>query len=31
AEGVRTSCGERRPMRWSTVWLMARLGRPPVV
>ncbi|MEU3045733.1 glycosyltransferase family 2 protein [Streptomyces sp. NPDC006984] len=31
AEGVRTPCGRRRPMRWSTVWLMARLGRPPVV
>ena len=23
--------GARRPMRWRTVWLMARLGRPPVV
>ncbi|MDI3405953.1 glycosyltransferase [Streptomyces cavernicola] len=31
AEGVRTPCGERRPMRWRTVWRMARLGRPPVV
>ncbi|OIV36504.1 glycosyl transferase [Mangrovactinospora gilvigrisea] len=31
AEGVRTPCGERRPMRWSTVWRMTRLGRPPVV
>ncbi|NUK54718.1 glycosyltransferase [Streptomyces lunaelactis] len=31
AEGVRTPCGERRPMRWRTVWRMTRLGRPPVV
>jgi GT2 family glycosyltransferase len=31
AEGVRQPCGERRPMRWSTVWRMARLGRPPVI
>ncbi|MEU9009667.1 glycosyltransferase [Streptomyces sp. NPDC048479] len=31
AEGVRTPCGKRRPMRWSTVWRMARLGRPPVI
>lgn len=31
AEGVRTSCGTRRPMRWRTVWLMTRLGRPPVI
>ncbi|MEU5036712.1 glycosyltransferase [Streptomyces rubiginosohelvolus] len=30
-EGVRTPCGERRPMRWSTVWRMTRLGRPPVI
>ena len=30
-EGVRTPCGERRPMRWRTALLMARLGRPPVV
>ncbi|MET8840469.1 glycosyltransferase [Streptomyces rubiginosohelvolus] len=30
-EGVRTPCGERRPMRWSTVWQMSRLGRPPVI
>ena len=21
----------RRPMRWSTVWRMTRLGRPPVL
>lgn len=31
AEGLRTSCPPRRPMRWSTVWRMTRLGRPPVV
>ncbi|MBK3562009.1 glycosyltransferase [Streptomyces sp. MBT56] len=30
-EGVRTPCGGRRPMRWSTVWQMTRLGRPPVI
>ncbi|MBT2478177.1 glycosyltransferase family 2 protein [Streptomyces sp. ISL-94] len=31
AEGVRTSGGPRRPMRWRTVVRMARLGRPPVI
>jgi GT2 family glycosyltransferase len=31
AEGVRTPCPPRRPMRWSTAWLMTRLGRPPVI
>ncbi|MGG2463195.1 glycosyltransferase family 2 protein [Streptomyces sp. RGM 3693] len=31
AEGVRTPCGHRRPMRWRTVWRMTRLGRPPVI
>ena len=31
AEGWRTPCGARRPMRWSTVWTMTRLGRPPVL
>ena len=31
AEGWRTPCGPRRPMRWSTVWRMTRLGRPPVI
>uniref|UniRef100_UPI002F90DB45 glycosyltransferase family 2 protein n=1 Tax=Streptomyces melanogenes TaxID=67326 RepID=UPI002F90DB45 len=31
AEGVRRPCGVRRPMRWSTVWRMTRLGRPPVI
>jgi hypothetical protein len=31
AEGWSRSCGPRRPMRWRTVWRMARLGRPPVI
>ncbi|MFC9295728.1 glycosyltransferase family 2 protein [Streptomyces sp. NPDC057011] len=31
AEGVRTPCGPRKPMRWRTVARMARLGRPPVI
>lgn len=31
AEGVRTPCGTRKPMRWRTVGRMTRLGRPPVV
>ncbi|GGZ25203.1 glycosyl transferase [Streptomyces inusitatus] len=31
AEGVREPCGERKPMKWSTVWWMAKLGRPPVI
>ncbi|MGW1143500.1 glycosyltransferase family 2 protein [Streptomyces sp. NPDC002454] len=30
-EGVRTSGGPRRPMRWRTVARMTRLGRPPVI
>ncbi|MGH4035576.1 glycosyltransferase family 2 protein [Actinomycetota bacterium Odt1-20B] len=30
-EGVRAPCGERRPMRWRTVWRLTRLGRPPVI
>ncbi|MFD9908304.1 glycosyltransferase family 2 protein [Streptomyces sp. NPDC059063] len=30
-EGLRTSGGERRPMRWRTVWLMTKLGRPPLI
>ncbi|MER8221591.1 glycosyltransferase [Streptomyces sp. NPDC094143] len=30
-EGVREPAGERRPMRWRTVWRLTRLGRPPVV
>jgi GT2 family glycosyltransferase len=31
AEGWRTPCGARRPMRWRTVWRLTRLGRPPVI
>ncbi|QNE77752.1 glycosyltransferase [Streptomyces finlayi] len=31
AEGVRTPCGPRSPMRWRTVWRMTMLGRPPVI
>ncbi|MDT0267920.1 glycosyltransferase [Streptomyces sp. DSM 44915] len=31
AEGLRTPCPPRRPMRWSTVWRMTRLGRPPII
>jgi GT2 family glycosyltransferase len=31
AEGVSSPCGERRPIRWRTVWRMTRLGRPPIV
>ncbi|MZD06588.1 glycosyltransferase [Streptomyces sp. SID5785] len=30
-EGVRSPAGERRPMRWRTVWRMTRLGRPPLI
>ncbi|MFE6178350.1 glycosyltransferase family 2 protein [Streptomyces sp. NPDC056464] len=30
-EGVREPAGERRPMRWRTVWRLCRLGRPPVI
>jgi GT2 family glycosyltransferase len=30
-EGWRTDPGVRRPMRWSTVWRMTRLGRPPIL
>ncbi|MGN6606128.1 MAG: glycosyltransferase family 2 protein [Jatrophihabitans sp.] len=31
AEGFRTDPGPRRPMRWTTVWRLARLGHPPIV
>ncbi|WTV52221.1 glycosyltransferase family 2 protein [Kitasatospora sp. NBC_00039] len=31
AEGWRTPCGQRKPMRWRTVWTMTRLGRPPII
>ncbi len=30
-DGVRTPCGPRRPLRWSTAWRLTRLGRPPIV
>jgi GT2 family glycosyltransferase len=30
-EGVQVDPGDRRPMRWSTVWAMTKAGRPPVV
>ena len=30
-EGWRTVCGERNPIRWSTVLRMAKIGRPPIV
>jgi len=30
-EGWRTPAGERRPLRWSTIGVMARHGRPPVL
>lgn len=30
-EGWRSDPGARRPIAWSTVWRMTRLGRPPVV
>ncbi|MFE3850843.1 glycosyltransferase family 2 protein [Streptomyces griseorubiginosus] len=30
-EGVRQPAGERRPMRWRTVWQLTRLGRPPII
>ncbi|MYW00545.1 glycosyltransferase [Streptomyces sp. SID3343] len=31
AEGTRTPCGPRKPMKWRTVWRMTRLGRPPIL
>ncbi|MER6925031.1 glycosyltransferase family 2 protein, partial [Streptomyces spiralis] len=30
-EGVGTPCPPRWPMRWSAVWRMTGLGRPPVI
>ncbi|MET9151333.1 glycosyltransferase [Streptomyces griseoflavus] len=30
-EGLREPAGERRAMRWGTVWRLTRLGRPPVI
>ncbi|NJQ03916.1 glycosyltransferase family 2 protein [Streptomyces zingiberis] len=31
AEGWRSPCGPRRPMKWRTVWRLTRLGRPPII
>lgn len=30
-EGMQRSPGDRRPMRWRTVWAMTKAGRPPIV
>ncbi|MFI6349074.1 glycosyltransferase family 2 protein [Streptomyces sp. NPDC050560] len=30
-EGLTTPAGDRRPMKWRTVWRLTRLGRPPVI
>jgi hypothetical protein len=30
-QGLRTPCGDRRPIRWRTVWRMTKAGRPPLV
>jgi hypothetical protein len=29
--GLTEPSGERRPMRWRTIWRMTRAGRPPVI
>jgi GT2 family glycosyltransferase len=29
--GLREPCGERRRLRWKTIWRMARAGRPPLL
>ncbi|MFB7940128.1 glycosyltransferase family 2 protein [Streptomyces sp. NPDC127049] len=31
AEGLKAPAGQRRPMRWSTVLRMTKLGRPPII
>ncbi len=31
AQGWRMDPGERRPMRWKTVWRLSKAGRPPVI
>jgi GT2 family glycosyltransferase len=31
AEGWRTPCGDRRPIRWRTALAMGKAGRPPIV
>ena len=30
-EGIRENPAQRRPMKWSTAWRMAKAGRPPLV
>lgn len=30
-EGWAAPCGPRRPMKWTTVWRLTRLGRPPII
>lgn len=30
-EGWRRPAGERRPMKWRTIWRMTLLGRPPII
>lgn len=30
-DGVRQPCGDRRPLRLSTLWRMTRAGRPPIL
>jgi GT2 family glycosyltransferase len=30
-DGFREPAGDRRPLRWRTIWRMTRLGRPPVL
>ncbi|RII14831.1 hypothetical protein DSC45_20970 [Streptomyces sp. YIM 130001] len=30
-DGMRSPCGSREPMKWRTVRLMTRLGRPPIL
>jgi GT2 family glycosyltransferase len=30
-DGLREPPGERRPLRWRTVWRMTRAGRPPII
>ena len=30
-DGVRMPCGDRRRLRWQTIWRMTLIGRPPIV
>ncbi len=30
-DGIRQPCGQRRPVRWKTIWRMTLAGRPPVI